>query len=113
MRRRVAISVDLRQMRSPRCPKKMPPMGRAMKPTRKVVRDRSVATKGLNVGKKSLGKTSEAIVPYRKKSYHSMVVPSVLARMTGNIFRRENCSPMVDMMSSNTDELTIHRITDE
>ena len=30
-------------------------------------------------GKKTLGNTSAAAVPYRKKSYHSMVVPTVLA----------------------------------
>jgi hypothetical protein len=30
-------------------------------------------------GKNTFGKTSAAIVPYRKKSYHSMVVPTVLA----------------------------------
>jgi hypothetical protein len=36
-----------------------------------------VAAAGLNSGKKSFG--SAAVVPYRKKSYHSMAVPIKLA----------------------------------
>ena len=33
-------------------------------------------------------KTRAAAVPYRKKSYHSTVVPMKLAKMTGRIDRR-------------------------
>lgn len=36
----------------------------------------------LNSGKKSDGKTSEAAVPYKKKSYHSIAVPIKLAKAT-------------------------------
>jgi hypothetical protein len=52
------------------------PTGRATKPTKKVVNDRSVATKGSDPGKNFCGKTAAAATPYRKKSYHSMVVPT-------------------------------------
>ena len=48
----------------------------------------SVPTSGSTVGKNSLLKTSAAAVPYRKKSYHSIVVPMKLARMIGRIDRR-------------------------
>ena len=34
---------------------------------------------GDDLGKNSLPKTSAAIVPYSRKSYHSIVVPTVLA----------------------------------
>jgi hypothetical protein len=46
------------------------------------------------VGKKSLLKTSAEAVPYRKKSYHSIVVPIKLARITGLI------DPVVATLSS-------------
>src|SRR5207253_141785 len=41
--------------------------------------DSSVPTKGSESGKNTLLKTSAAAEPYRKKSYHSMVVPTRLA----------------------------------
>ena len=44
--------------------------------------DASVPVSGSNVGKNSVLKTSAAAVPYRKKSYHSMVVPTKLASAT-------------------------------
>src|SRR5436309_2928394 len=56
-----------------------PPSGRATKPTAKVRKDSIRPENGSTSGKKSFGKTRAAITPYRKKSYHSMVVPTVLA----------------------------------
>jgi hypothetical protein len=43
---------------------------------------RLVPARGSRVGKKSWLKTSAAAVPYRKKSYHSIVVPMKLATTT-------------------------------
>jgi hypothetical protein len=60
----------------------MPPIGRAAKPTPKVANAASVPIVGETLGKNSLSKISAAAVPYRKKSYHSMVVPMKLARAT-------------------------------
>src|SRR5690242_16086634 len=84
----VAISVDLRPTRSPNQPKKAPPRGRATKPTKLVVKAAIVPARGLSVGKKSLAKTVAEKKPYKKKSYHSIVVPSVLAPMMGSIRRK-------------------------
>jgi hypothetical protein len=42
---------------------------------------------GLRVGKKIFGKTVAAKKPYKKKSYHSMAVPIVLALRMGIILR--------------------------
>src|SRR5450759_3975668 len=97
----VAISVDLRPTRSPRCPKRAPPKGRAIKPTRKVNNARIVPTVGTDSGKKTLGKTRVASVPYRKKAYHSIAVPIVLEKMTGPIFCVETVLS-VAMFSSST-----------
>src|SRR6516225_5779977 len=47
----------------------------------------SVPTSGSDPGKYSLAKTSPVTVLYRKKSYHSIVVPIVLA-----ITARRNCT---------------------
>jgi hypothetical protein len=76
---RVATSVDLRPMRSPKWPKMIPPSGRATKPAVNVRKDRISPINGSTLGKNSAGNTRAAITPYRKKSYHSMVVPTVLA----------------------------------
>src|SRR6186997_3317341 len=65
-----------------------PPNGRATKPTANVPNDDSVPITGSTFGKNSRLKTSAAAVPYRKKSYHSIVVPMKLARMIGRIDRR-------------------------
>src|SRR5664280_709328 len=56
------------------------PTGRAANPTNRVAKEARTPMYGELPGKKSLGKISAAAVPYRKKSYHSMVVPTVLAR---------------------------------
>src|SRR5689334_2858111 len=47
-----------------------------------------VPTSGSDSGKYSFAKTSPVTVLYRKKSYHSIVVPIVLA-----ITARRNCTP--------------------
>src|ERR1700733_3304059 len=57
----------------------MPPIGRATKPTPNVAKASSVPVTGRNVGKNSRLKTRAAAVPYRKKSYHSMIVPATAA----------------------------------
>src|SRR6266700_5685664 len=87
MSKRVAIKVDLRPTRSPNQPKKAPPMGRARKPTKLVVNARMVPVTGSNVGKKRFGKTVAARKPYKKKSYHSIAVPTVLAPRMGSMLR--------------------------
>ncbi len=53
------------------------PMGRAANPTEKVAKVSKVPANG--VAGKSSGKTSAATVPYSMKSYHSMMLPAVLA----------------------------------
>src|SRR6476661_3463543 len=55
------------------------PTGRAANPTNWVANDERVPARGDSPGKKTAGNTSAAAVPYRKKSYHSIVVPMVLA----------------------------------
>ena len=87
MSKRVAISVDFRPTRSPNQPKKAPPMGRARKPTKLVVNAAMVPATGSSSGKKSFGKTVAARNPYKKKSYHSMAVPMVLAPRMGSMLR--------------------------
>jgi len=57
------------------------------KPTKLVVNARRIPATGSNVGKKSFGKTVAARKPYKKKSYHSMAVPMVLALRIGSILR--------------------------
>src|ERR1700690_4279134 len=89
MRSSVATSVDLRPTRSPRYPKITPPSGRARKPIVKVLKDRIFPVNGSASGKKRAGKTRVAAVPYRKKSYHSMGVPMVLATPASINTRRE------------------------
>src|SRR5690349_14921890 len=55
------------------------PIGRPTKPMKKVPNADSVAVNASSLGKYSLPNTRPAAVPYRKKSYHSMVVPMVEA----------------------------------
>src|SRR5437870_8130614 len=50
-----------------------------MKPTGKGLNAAIWRANGWRSGKNSRGKSRAAITPYRKKSYHSMVVPTVLA----------------------------------
>src|SRR3954447_11943210 len=78
----VSTSIDLRPSRSPKCPNTTPPSGRATNPTAYVPNAASVPLRGEKVGKNRTLKTSAAAVPYRKKSYHSMVVPIRLASAT-------------------------------
>src|SRR5688572_2124821 len=60
----------------------MPPTGRATNPIVYVLKASSVPVRGSAFGKKRRLKTSAAAVPYRKKSYHSIVVPMKLANAT-------------------------------
>src|SRR6516165_10689642 len=55
------------------------PIGRATKPTAKTANACKVPVKGSDDGKYNLAKTSAAIWPYSRKSYYSIVVPTVLA----------------------------------
>jgi len=72
----------------------MPPMGRAMNPTANVLKEASSAIAGGKpAGKNALGKIRAAAVPYRKKSYHSMLVPASAVRA---ILRIERSSRRVD-----------------
>ena len=57
-----ATNVAFRPMRSPKCPKSAAPSGRAKKASAKVASDSSVAAAGLDIGKKSFGKTRTAAV---------------------------------------------------
>ena len=60
----------------------MPPSGRAAKPAANVPKAASVPISGLEPGKNRSPNTRAAAVPYKKKSYHSMVVPMKLAATT-------------------------------
>jgi hypothetical protein len=51
-----------------------------------VVNARIVPATGLKVGKKSLAKIDAESKLNKKKSYHSIDVPMVLAKRTGSIF---------------------------
>src|SRR5262249_32950933 len=69
-------------MRSPKWPNTKPPIGRAMNPTAYGAKEAMVPAKGSRAGKNSSLNTSAAAVPYKKKSYHSIVVPMKLAKTT-------------------------------
>ena len=75
----VTIKVALRPIRSPQWPNIAAPIGRPTKPTKKTLNASSTPTIGSDWGKKSLPKTSPVTWPYSRKSYHSIVVPTVLA----------------------------------
>ena len=81
----VVTSIDLRPILSPKWPKTMPPTGRAKKPTAYVAKAAIVPASASKFGKNSLLNTSADAVPYRKKSYHSMVVPMKLAMTTRRV----------------------------
>ncbi len=55
------------------------PIGRPTKPMKNTLKASSTPTIGSDLGKNSLPKTSAVTVPYSRKSYHSIVVPTVLA----------------------------------
>jgi hypothetical protein len=61
---RAVTRVALRPMRSPKCPNKAEPMGRAKKASAKVASDCSIWVAGSLLGKNSLGNTSTAAVAY-------------------------------------------------
>ena len=72
--------------RSPKWPKIIPPIGRAMKPAANVMKDNMSAVVGSTSPKKSFGNTSPAAAPYKKKSYHSILVPDKEVKATFLIF---------------------------
>src|SRR5688572_33267247 len=76
----------------------IPPIGRAMKPTANVLKEASSAmTGGIPAGKNAVGKTSAAADAYRKKSYHSMLVPASAVRAilrTERSSRRAGAGPL-------------------
>ncbi len=59
----VIISVCLRPMRSPKCPKTTAPTGRATNAVAKLASDATVAIAGPRCGKNTVGNTSAAAVP--------------------------------------------------
>ncbi|RMS46083.1 hypothetical protein ALP66_200046 [Pseudomonas amygdali pv. photiniae] len=65
IRQKVTINIRLRPNLSPRCPKRIPPNGRAMKPIAKVEKDSKVAFCASAGLKKTLEKTVAAINAYR------------------------------------------------
>jgi len=59
----VTISIFLRPIRSPKCPNRMPPSGRARYPAAKVPKENSTEVSGSSPAKKTVGKTMAAAVP--------------------------------------------------
>lgn len=75
----VNVRTRLRPSRSPKWPNRMPPRGRAQKPTATEANEKIVPIAGSLVGKNAVSNTSVATETYRKKSSHSMTVPITLA----------------------------------
>ena len=84
-----------RPLRSPMWPKIIPPTGRATNPTANEANAASVPANSEKVGKNSRPKTSADAVPKMKKSYHSMEVPTMLARATRRTDSRGTEPPCV------------------
>lgn len=76
MSSRQVTTAGLRPYLSPKCPATNPPIGRATNPAQNVLNESSVPISAEESGKNTCGKTSAAAVPYKKKSYHSMELPS-------------------------------------
>ena len=68
--------VRLRPIRSPKCPNRIPPTGRAINPNANVPNERINPIVGVDSGKNAAGKIKAAAVAYKKKSYHSILVPA-------------------------------------
>src|SRR5699024_4659682 len=77
--RNVKSRSGLRPILSPKWPSRMPPSGRATKPTAKLERESSAETAVFSLGKKSSPNTRAERVPKTKKSYYSSTDPMVLA----------------------------------
>ena len=67
----------------------MPPIGLAMKPAAKVKRDKIKAVEGVASPKNAVGNIKAAAAPYRKKSYHSILVPANAVKATFCMFDSE------------------------
>src|SRR5882757_3723842 len=79
----IVVSRTLRRpIRSPSQPKSSPPIGRATKPTARVANEASVEVRALSETKYCALNTSAAAVVKRKKSYHSIAVPTNAAIAT-------------------------------
>jgi hypothetical protein len=64
----------------------MPPIGLAINPAAKVNNDSINALEEDISPKKTVGKISAAAAPYRKKSYHSILVPAKAVKATFRMF---------------------------
>ena len=60
-----------------------------MKPAAKVNKDKIKAVEGVASPKNAVGNISAAAAPYRKKSYHSMLVPANAVKATFCMFDSE------------------------
>ena len=74
--------MTLRPKRSPKCPKMIPPRGRAANPTPNAANDASVPARGSSDGKNNTPKTSADAVPKTYMSKNSIHVPMKLAKAT-------------------------------
>ena len=71
---------------SPKCPKMIPPIGLAINPAANVNNESISAVVAGTSPKKAVGKIRAAAAPYKKKSYHSMLVPARAVSATFLIF---------------------------
>ena len=78
---RVAINVALRPMRSPKWPNIAAPIGLPTNPMKNTPNAWRTPINGDDPGKNTFPNTSPVTAPYNRKSYHSIVVPIVLANM--------------------------------
>ena len=88
-----ATSVALRPLRSPKCPNKAAPNGRAKKANAKVARDSSVAKAGSLPGKNNFGKTNTAAVAY-STTYGQY--PANLSSLTTNGTASSTAADLID-----------------
>jgi hypothetical protein len=100
MRTSEKTNIFLRPIRSPKWPKTIAPAGREKKATPKVANAARVPDNGLSDGKNATPNTRAAAVPKMKKSYHSIAVPTKLAKATFAGFVRPTCVSSVIITSN-------------
>ena len=71
-------------------PKDIPPIGLAINPAANVNNESMSAVVAGTSPKKAVGKIRAAAAPYKKKSYHSMLVPARAVSATFLIFERRD-----------------------
>ena len=71
---------------SPKCPNIITPIGLAINPAANVSKDKIKAVVSLTSPKNAEGKISAAAAPYKKKSYHSILVPAREVKATFCMF---------------------------